>query len=142
MRFKSLVIAALVVIPAAIIYANVVNHRVPLKHVAGEVLVVERQDGTGLWMYHAKYGSFEAKTDGEGNPTEHSVAFGKMKYWDLNGDGTIDARFESGSNDAAIWIDESWLKVRDTKDGFSSREKRGEDFQRVYVFQDGRWAAR
>ena len=141
-RNSFVILIALILIPAAVAFANVLNHRIALKHIPGEVLVVEREDGQGLWIYHARYGSLDIKLDENGQPVEHSAAFGSMKYWDLNGDGTIDARYDGDKNAAAIWIDDAWVHVRHTKDGFQSRTKLSDDGEREYNFRNGRWAAR
>ncbi len=142
MKLLTTLVVAIVLVTAATLLANVVSHRVTLKHMKGDVLVVEREDGTGLSMEQAGTASLEVRTDGDGKPIEFSVVLGPMMYWDLNGDGTIDARYNKATRKPAIWIEDKWLEVQNTKDGFSSREKRSADGTARYAFQDGHWAVR
>ena len=139
MRSSTILVLVLVLIPAAVAMANVLNHRVALKHMHGEVLVVEGEDGRSLYIYQARYGTYEVRTDEKGKPIEHAVAIGSYKHWDLNGDGTIDARYNGDTNVAEIWHQKLWVRVRHTKDGFQARKKRSDDGDDKYTFRNGKW---
>ena len=138
MKTRTTVISTIVFIATAAALANVENYRVPLQHMKGEVVVMEKKDGTLLEM-RSRLGSLEVHTDGAGKATEYSVVLGSMIYWDLDGDGTLEARYNKTASQADIWIGNSWVQVRDSKDGFRSRRKRSSDGTIEYEFKEGCW---
>ena len=129
----------------SVVLANIVTHdSVPLKNLKDDVTVIESkwEHSSGLSMSHPTCGSIEAVIDKAGAVTERSVSLGPMKYWDLNGDGGLDARYNTAGHRSDIWLGQTWVQVRNTNDGFSSRTKRATDTKKEYVFRDGRWILR
>jgi len=129
----------------SIVFANFVTYEsVQLKNLKGEVTVMESEweNSKGLEMSHPTCGGIQTYLDKAGVVTQYVVSLGPLQYWDLNGDGTLDARYRRDINQADIWLGESWVQVRHTKDGFSSHKKRSVDGKSAYVFRDGRWGDR
>jgi hypothetical protein len=135
--FASMAVAAAV---TTVTLANVTSHNVSLKHMGGEAYLHEAQNGRLLSLY-TRFGEYEVQTDAAGKPSEYMAVFGPVAHWDLNGDGTIDARYDRTSNEASIWIEDQWVRVNNTKTAFTSRETRSADGA-VYYYKGGRWATR
>jgi len=126
----------------SIVFANFATYEsVQLKNLKGNVTVTESEweNGKGLGMSHPTCGGIQTYLDETGVVTQYVVSLGPLQYWDLNGDGTLDARYRRDNNRADICLGETWVQVRHTKNAFSSHKKRSVDGKTAYGFRDGRW---
>ncbi len=116
---------------------NVSNYKLPLEN--GEVFVREVDDGRGFTVGSHPYGEFQVVKDDKGRVTEYSVVLGNSRYFDLNGDGSIDAMYTGDPRIPMIVFEGRTVRVEDSKTGFGTRRVWAEGRGAEYLFEDGRW---
>ena len=77
--------------------------------------------------------------DEKGRVSEYTVFLGQMVYFDLNGDGVLDAKYDRKANQPMIFINGGYVPVEDNVDGFRSRAKWGVGRKTRYVFEGDAW---
>ncbi|HZS08838.1 MAG TPA: hypothetical protein VFD58_28640 [Blastocatellia bacterium] len=115
---------------------NTSNYTLPLEQ--GEVFVREVDHNCGFSIGSQTYGSFELKKGEDGRVTEYAVDPGGTKYFDLNGDGIIDAKYDKGRK-PMVFFNGSYVPVEDSLDAFASREKWAAGRGRKFIFVGDRW---
>jgi YD repeat-containing protein len=119
---------------------NVSSYRLPLE--SGEV-TVNQDDEHRLTSVRLPDGSeFEATVDKNGKPTGRRLIMGDAVYFDLDGNGTIDALYEprgGGDRRPFIVFEGRYVEVEDHKNAFDGRRKWAPGRNVEYVFEGGRW---
>ncbi len=118
---------------------NVTNYPIALEN--HSLNVFELDDNLGLNIHIRQFGEFSLAKDLQGNPESFTVALGAIRYFDLNGDGYIDARYDGTKEISEIFLDGRYVPVQSSKDGFKTRTRMSADGKIEYVFSEGRWVA-
>jgi hypothetical protein len=116
---------------------NVTNYPVDLEH--HSLNIFELDDNLGVNIHIRQYGEFSMAKDLQGNPESFTVALGAVRYFDLNGDGYIDARYDGHKELSEIFIEGKYLPVKSSKEGVKSSTRTSLDGKTVYVFSGGKW---
>ena len=118
------------------------HYTVPLEN--GTLNILEEDGNRGLELRvdnkQGYQGGVGFGTDEGGKPSSYWVRFGHMEYYDFNGDGILDARFDEKSQQPFIMFDGRDIPVEHTKDHFKRRKKRSLDQKTTYVFVRGKWS--
>lgn len=118
---------------------NVTNYPISLEH--HSLNIFELDDNLGVNIHIRQYGEYSMAKDLQGNPESFTIALGAIRYFDLNGDGYIDARYDGKKELSEIFFEGKYLPVASSKDGFKTRIKMSEDGKTRYVFNGGQWLA-
>jgi hypothetical protein len=115
---------------------NVSSYTLPLEN--DEVFVSEVDDNRGFKVSH-RYGQLEVKKDGRGRVAAHTAVLGEMLYFDLNGDGVIDAMYDGKAKRALIFFEGRYVQVEDSKAGFDSGPRWAIGRGTQYIFAGDHW---
>jgi len=118
---------------------NVTNYAIPLEN--HSLNIFELDDNLGVNIHIRQYGEFSIAKDMQGKPESFTIGLGSIRYFDLNGDGYIDARYDGIKEISEIFIEGKYLPVQSSKDGFKTRTRRSADGKTEYVFSGGQWVA-
>ena len=118
---------------------NVSGYRLPLEK--GEVGVHQNDEHTSTSVRLPDGAELNVKFDQAGKPREHRVIMGDAVYFDLDGNGTIDALYEARKTDRRpfIVLDDRYVPVEDNKNAFDGRRKWGIGRNEEYLFEAGKW---
>ena len=119
---------------------NVTNYPIPLEN--HSLSIFELDDNLGVNIHIRQYGEFSLAKDLQGNPESFTIALGAIRYFDLNGDGYIDARYDGTQELSEIFYKGQYLPVQSSKDGFKTRTRMSEDGKTQYVFSGGQWISK
>lgn len=118
---------------------NVTNYPVSLEN--HNLNIFELDDNLGLNIHIRQYGEFSLAKDLQGKPESFTIGLGAIRYFDLNGDGYIDARYDGKKEISEIFLDGRYVMVKSSKDGFKTRTRLSADGKIQYVFSGGQWVA-
>ena len=116
---------------------NVTNYPIALEN--HNLAVFEVDDNLGLNIHVRGLAELSIGKDMQGQPESFTVAIGAVRYFDLNGDGYIDARYDAKNEESEIFFEGHYVAVNRTKDGFKLRKKTSVDGKTQYVFSDSQW---
>lgn len=113
----------------------------PLSVVPGKLVVMEskKDDQFSLNVYHEVAGRLYATFNAKNEPQKFFVELNGVEYYDLNGDGMIDFRYDNKRSKSHIWMDERWVEVRHLKGDRFGAIKSSLDLQYDFQFADGAW---
>jgi hypothetical protein len=118
---------------------NVTNYAIPLEN--HNLNIFELDDNLGVNIHIRQYGEFSLAKDLQGKPESFTIGLGAIRYFDLNGDGYIDARYDGIKEVSEIFFQGQYLPVQGSKDGFKTRIRTSGDGKTEYVFSGGQWVA-
>jgi hypothetical protein len=118
---------------------NVTNYTIPLEN--HSLNVFELDDNLGINIHIRQYGEFSLAKDLQGKPESFTIGLGAIRYFDLNGDGYIDARYDGTKEISEIFLNGQYVPVKSSKDGFKTRTRMSADGKIQYVFSGGQWLA-
>jgi len=118
---------------------NVTNYTIPLEN--HSLNIFELDDNLGVNIHIRQYGEFSLAKDMQGKPESFTIGLGSIRYFDLNGDGYIDARYDGIKEISEIFYQEKYVPVESSKDGFKTRKRMSVDGKTKYVFSNGQWVA-
>ena len=118
---------------------NVTNYSIALEN--HSLNIFELDDNLGVNIHIRQYGEFSLAKDLQGKPESFTVGLGAIRYFDLNADGYIDARYDGTKELSEIFFQGRYLPVESSKDGFKTRTRRSADGKIEYVFSEGQWVA-
>jgi hypothetical protein len=118
---------------------NVTNYPVSLEN--HSLNIFELDDNLGLNIHIRQYGEFSLAKDLQGKPESFTIGLGAIRYFDLDGDGYIDARYDGKKEISEIFLDGRYVPVKSSKDGFKTRTRLSTDGKIQYVFSGGQWVA-
>lgn len=116
---------------------NVTNY--PLQLESHNLSIFELDENLGLNIHIRQFGEFSLAKDLQGNPESFTIALGSIRYFDLNGDGYIDARYDGNKESSEIFYQDKILAVKSSKDGLKARQRVSLDGNTQYVFSEGKW---
>ena len=117
---------------------NATNYRLPLEH--DELFATEIDGNQGFSVGRFGIGSIDVRKNERGRASSYTVALGKIRYYDLNGDGYIDAMYDRTKSRSKIILDGRFVDVRNSKSGFHrSFPVKSLDGRTVYVFEGNAW---
>lgn len=119
---------------------NVTNYPVSLEN--HNLNIFELDDNLGLNIHIRQFGEFSLAKDLQGKPESFTIGLGAIRYFDLNGDGYIDARYDGIKDISEIFIQGGYMPVKSSKDGFKTGIRMSVDGKTEYVFSAGQWIAR
>jgi hypothetical protein len=118
---------------------NATHYPIKLEH--HSLNVFELDDNLGVNIHIRNYGEFSLAKDLKGKPESYTVALGPVRYFDLNGDGYIDARYDGHKEVNEIFYNGQYLAVQTTKTGVDSPTRTSLDGKTQYIFSSGKWVA-
>jgi hypothetical protein len=125
---------------------NVSGYQVPLEN--DVVWVHEIDDNRGFTLLHERYGEFKVFKDEQGKVQELSAKLKDNVYFDLDGDGMIDALYDKrgGKRVPMILFEGRLVEVEDSRIGFGiipnlEKSMWGVGREVWYLFEDGTWKA-
>jgi hypothetical protein len=120
---------------------NVSGYRLSLEK--GEVTVHQNDEHTSTSVRLHDGAELDVKYDPTGKPREHRVILGNAVFFDLDGNGTIDACYQpppgGGECRPSIIFEGRFVEVEDNKNAFDGRRKWGVGRKEEYVFEGGTW---
>ena len=119
---------------------NVSNYHLPLEK--GQVSVHQDDDDRSIGVRFSSGSELDVRSDAAGRPREHRVILGNSVYFDLDGNGTIDALYEprgGGDRRPFIVFEGRYVEVEDHKNAFDGRQKWAPGRNEEYIFEGGRW---
>jgi hypothetical protein len=118
---------------------NVTDYPIQLEN--HNLTIVEKDDNLGLNIHIRQYGEYSLAKDLNGKPESFTIGLGAIRYFDLNGDGYIDARYDGVKELSEIFYQGQYVSVQTSKNGFRNRQKTSLDNKIEYVFSGGQWVA-
>jgi len=116
---------------------NATNYPIELEN--HSLNIFELDDNLGVNIHIRQYGEFSMAKDLQGKPESFTVALGPVRYFDLNGDGYIDARYDGNKEISEIFFEGRYLAVKTTREGVKSSTRISVDGKTEYVFTGGKW---
>lgn len=116
---------------------NATNYPIELEN--HSLNVFELDDNLGVNIHIRQYGEFSMAKDLQGNPESFTVALGPVRYFDLNGDGYIDARYDGNKELSEIFFEGKYLGVKTSREGVKSSTRVSLDGKTEYIFSAGQW---
>jgi hypothetical protein len=116
---------------------NSTNYPLDLEH--HSLNIFELDDNLGVNIHIRDYGEFSLAKDLQGKPESYTVALGPVRYFDLNGDGYIDARYDGHKEVSEIFFQGQYLAVQTTRTGVKSPTRTSLDGNTQYIFSHGKW---
>jgi hypothetical protein len=123
-------------VPVVHFGGNVANYDVKLE--SDRLQIVEIDDNQGYWVENLQYGRFEVHKKADRTAAWYCIRFIGVQYYDLNGDGVLDAMVDWRQQHmrAFILVDDRFIEV----DENVLPETRAAKARNVrYVFEDGKW---
>jgi hypothetical protein len=108
--------------------------------VGNEFAITQSDDGRRVAIEIVGHQRFEAVRD-NGRVVRCSFRFAKVTYFDLDGDGFVDAFADVGQRRACVLRNKQFVDVAWTTD-FVRGIASAADGTREYVFREGRWEKR
>jgi hypothetical protein len=102
-----------------------------------EVFAWQRDDNRVIATGSSRYGELEVTKDDSRRVAEYKVRLGEIVYFDLNGDGLLDA-LAGKQQPPMILVQNCFIEVNDSKGQFP-RTKRAVETGIEYVFEGDRW---
>lgn len=118
---------------------NVTNYPIALEN--NNLAVFEVDDNLGLNIHVRGLAELSIGKDMQGQAESFTIGIGAVRYFDLNGDGYLDARYDGNTEASEIFYEGQYVAVKRTKDGFKLRKKSSADGKTNYVFAEGKWQA-
>lgn len=118
-------------------FSNTTNY--PLRLENNEILIYEIDDDLGFGINIREFGEFSVKKDGNGKAAMYTVAIKNLRYFDLNGDGYFDSRYDANKQQAEILFEDKYIPVLTAKGTVSLLEKQSLDGNTKYLFSDKQW---
>ena len=119
-------------------FGNVTNYPVKLEN--EEILIYELDDNLGFGINVRGFGEFSVKKDGKNKAAMYTVAIENLRYFDLNGDGYFDSRYDANKQQSEILLNKVYTPVQASKGMGSLLEKTSLDGKTHYVFNGATWA--
>ncbi|MDH5327407.1 MAG: hypothetical protein OEZ68_00905 [Gammaproteobacteria bacterium] len=118
---------------------NSTTSNYPLRLEHNEVLVYEMDDNMGFGVNIRGFGEFTVKKDGNGKAATYTIAIENLRYFDLNGDGYFDSRYDANKQQSEILFNGVYTPVRTGKGTASMTEKVSLDGNTRYLFSETQW---
>ena len=118
-------------------YGNTTNYPLRLEH--NEILIYEVDDNLGFGINIREFGEFSVKKDGNGKAAMYTIAIRNLRYFDLNGDGYFDSRYDANKQQSEIMFEKKFIPVATGKGLVNLLEKQSPDGKTKYIFVENQW---
>lgn len=116
---------------------NTTNY--PLQLENANLLIFERDDNLGMGIHIREFGEFSVNSTPDGSAASYTIGLGPIRYFDLNGDGYIDARYDGLKEVSEIMFENRYVSVKTNKKGNQSLTRESLDGKNKFYFEKGQW---